>query len=85
MFYVEEGDEYTTIEGDTEVAPHDGFVTKGDANERYDQEQGLSTVVRPEWVEGKARYRVPIIGNLRLLFPSNTRVPDGMFSAEVAG
>ncbi len=81
MFYVEEGDEYTTTEGDTEIAPHDGFVTKGDANERYDQEQGLSTVVRPEWVEGKAKYRVPIIGNLRLLFPSNTRVPDGMASS----
>lgn len=70
MFYVEEGETYETIRGETKVAPHDGFVTKGDANRYYDQEQGLSEVVKPEWVQGKAKYRVPYVGNIRLLFPS---------------
>lgn len=81
MFYVEEGERYTTIEGETETAPHDGFVTKGDANQYYDQEQGLSTVVKPEWVEGKAKYRVPLIGNLRLLFPSSMSVEKGVVAS----
>jgi len=70
MFYVEEGEEYETVEGETRVAPYDGFVTKGDANRYYDQEQGLSDVVKPEWIEGKARYKIPYLGRIRLLFPS---------------
>lgn len=74
MFYVEEGDRWESMDGETKVAPHEGFVTKGDANEEYDQAQGLSSVVKPEWVEGKAQYRVPLIGNLRLLFPSSAHV-----------
>jgi len=77
MFYVEEGETWTGTDGETHTAPHDGFVTKGDANEEYDQEQGLSTVVKPEWVEGKARYRVPFVGRLRLLFPSSQHVDIG--------
>jgi signal peptidase len=77
MFYVEEGETYETIGGQTKVAPHDGFVTKGDANRYYDQEQGLSEVVKPEWIEGKAEYRVPYVGNIRLLFPSVSRLPVG--------
>jgi hypothetical protein len=32
-------------------------VTKGDANSYYDQERGIS-VVKPGWVEGKAKYEV---------------------------
>ena len=72
MFYVEEGEEYQTVSGETLEAPHDGFVTKGDANTYYDQEQGLSEVVKPEWVKGKARYRIPYVGNIRLIFPSST-------------
>lgn len=82
MFYVEEGEEYETIEGETKVAPHDGFVTKGDANRYYDQEQSLSEVVKPEWVQGKAEYRVPYIGNIRLLFPSVSYLdPNGIRAA----
>jgi len=72
MFYVEEGERYRTVSGETAVAPHDGFVTKGDANTYYDQEQGLSKVVKPEWVKGKARYRIPYLGNIRLIFPSSS-------------
>ena len=79
MFYVEKGEEWEAMDGETNVAPHEGFVTKGDANEEYDQAQGLSSVVKPEWVEGKAQYRVPLIGNLRLLFPSSAHVnPDAL-------
>ena len=55
MFYVEEGETYETKDGGTETAPHDGFVTKGDANPYYDQQKGVS-VVKPGWVEGKAEY-----------------------------
>ena len=78
MFYVEEGETYETISGEKKVAPHDGFVTKGDANRYYDQEQGLSDVVKPEWVQGKAEYRVPYVGNIRLLFPSFSYYTDNV-------
>jgi signal peptidase len=47
-------------------APHDGFITKGDANSRYDQVDGLSGPVRAEWVVGTAEVRVPKLGCVRL-------------------
>jgi len=47
-------------------APHAGFVTKGDANSRYDQVDGLSGPVRPEWVVGTAEVRIPLLGCIRL-------------------
>ena len=47
-------------------APHAGFVTKGDANSRYDQVDGLSGPVRPAWVVGTAEVRVPLLGCIRL-------------------
>jgi len=50
-------------------APHDGFITKGDANGVYDQAQGstgLSTPVKPAWVVGTAELRVPRLGCIRL-------------------
>jgi len=51
-------------------APYDGFVTKGDANGGYDQHPGYgadpSNVVKPEWIEGKAAYRIPWLGQIRL-------------------
>ncbi|WP_440990433.1 S26 family signal peptidase [Haloarchaeobius baliensis] len=51
-------------------APHDGFVTLGDANERYDQVGASmnSDVVEPDWVRGKAKVRVPLLGWIRLQF-----------------
>jgi len=50
-------------------APYDGFVTKGDANSGYDQadNQRISGVVKPEWVRGRAKARVPYLGHVRLL------------------
>jgi signal peptidase len=47
-------------------APHDGFITKGDANARYDQASNIAGPVRPEWVRGTARLRIPYLGHIRL-------------------
>ncbi|SEW26021.1 S24/S26 family peptidase [Natrinema salifodinae] len=66
-------------------APHDGFVTKGDANRAYDQlprSGAETTVVKPEWVTGKAMLRVPHLGELRLAFDS-IRALSGVGSAAV--
>jgi len=49
-------------------APHDGFVTLGDANRQYDQVAGQSGVVRSEWIRGRAKVRIPYLGYIRLLF-----------------
>jgi signal peptidase len=80
--YVEEGDRWvddanqshlrgqTCEEVRTCPAPHDGFITKGDDTPYYDQVAGRSTVVRPEWVEGRAEVRVPWLGWIRLQFAS---------------
>ncbi|WP_222920101.1 S26 family signal peptidase [Natrinema sp. SYSU A 869] len=53
-------------------ASHDGFITKGDANGNYDQIDGEpeTTVVRPDWIAGKAMVRIPWLGEIRLLFDS---------------
>lgn len=47
-------------------APHDGFITKGDANSRYDQASNIAGPVRPEWIQGTARLRIPYLGHIRL-------------------
>ncbi|MFD1646622.1 S26 family signal peptidase [Haloarchaeobius litoreus] len=47
---------------------HSGFITMGDNNEVYDQVGGQSNVVRPDWVHGKAKVRVPLLGWIRLQF-----------------
>lgn len=50
-------------------APHAGFVTKGDneaTNGAYDQVNGLSAPVRPEWIVGTAELRVPLLGYVKL-------------------
>ncbi|MFB6128288.1 MAG: S26 family signal peptidase [Halorhabdus sp.] len=49
-------------------APHAGFITKGDNNRYYDQVGNqFSAPVKPEWVIGTAEYRVPGLGQVRLL------------------
>lgn len=49
-------------------APHDGYVTKGDANDYYDQASTLSApVVKSEWVRARAAFRVPELGWVRLV------------------
>lgn len=47
-------------------APHAGFVTKGDANGEYDQVNGISDPVKPGWIVGVARVRIPYLGWVRL-------------------
>jgi len=47
-------------------APHAGFITKGDANGRYDQVTTLSDPVKPDWVVGTAELRIPGLGWIRL-------------------
>ncbi len=65
-------DEVTTC-----PAAHDGFITKGDneaTNPTYDQfargGNPQSDVVRPDWITGKAQYRIPYLGHVRLTFDS---------------
>jgi signal peptidase len=57
------------------VAPHAGYITKGDnevTNRYYDQQGQVSYMlpVKEEWVIGVAKYRIPYIGYLRLMLPS---------------
>jgi len=47
-------------------APHDGYITKGDNNMRYDQSSGLAPPVKREWILGVAKYRIPL-GEIRKL------------------
>jgi len=47
-------------------APHQGFVTKGDANSNYDQATGLSEPVKARWLIGTAEARIPGLGWIRL-------------------
>ena len=49
-------------------APHAGFITKGDNNDRYDQVAGISSPVRPDWIKGTAEFRIPWLGYVRLSF-----------------
>lgn len=48
-------------------APHSGFITKGDHNSYYDQVGGISSPVKPSWVKGTAEFRIPWLGEIRLL------------------
>jgi signal peptidase len=78
QFWVDEGEnwydrvdpEYVAASDCEEMsncpAPHDGFVTKGDANGRYDQVNGISDPVKPGWIVGVARVRIPYLGWVRL-------------------
>jgi signal peptidase len=55
-------------------AEHDGFITRGDnpaTNKQYDQVQGVSRTVKPEWVIGTAEFRMPGLGWLRLNFQTS--------------
>lgn len=78
MFWVEEGENWCERadpehlgnldpSNDRCEAPHDGFITRGDRNQVYDQVQ-MNTPVKPEWVVGTAEVRVPGLGWFRLQF-----------------
>ena len=80
-FYVEEGENWYDranpdyLPGDScETvpncpAPHAGFFTKGDNNGMYDQVNAIGAPpVKPSWVTGVARVRIPLLGWIRLVF-----------------
>lgn len=81
MFWVDEGENWVNSEkvdaedlsGSTceEIlhcpAPNAGFITKGDANPLYDQVVGISTPVKPEWIQAKAKFGIPYLGWARLV------------------
>ncbi|TYT62046.1 S24/S26 family peptidase [Natrialba swarupiae] len=95
-FWVEEGDDWVAM-GESAYAPssatdcervsscpaaHDGFITKGDNNNNYDQfsPDGVSDVVKPDWVVGKGAVRIPWLGHVRLAFESALAVSGAAVS-----
>ena len=79
IFWVEEGEDWIDKADPAHLAgasscdeitncpaPNDGFITHGDNNGIYDQVRGDSKPVKPEWVNARAQYRVPWVGNIRL-------------------
>jgi signal peptidase len=99
-FYVQEGEnwydradpEFVSADGCEELrncpAPHAGFITKGDANARYDQVSGIAEPVKPSWITGIARVRIPYLGWVRLGLSDVVRTgPYGVVSptAESSG
>ncbi|RLF34920.1 MAG: signal peptidase I [Thermoplasmata archaeon] len=50
-----------------QLAPHSGYITKGDHNPVPDQPR-LSMPVKPEWIVGVAKFSIPYIGYIRLIF-----------------
>jgi signal peptidase len=74
MSKVKAGDRLPNNQG---TAVNDGYITKGDNNQDYDQPLlfggGMNSVepVKPEWIIGVAQQpAIPWIGNLRLALPA---------------
>ena len=66
-------------------APHAGFITKGDSNGYYDQTGDIRAPVKPEWLIGTARLRIPYLGWVRLGFSgAATTGPDVTTAGEVS-
>jgi len=106
MFWVDDGEnwydradpDYVARYGDCETlpncpAPHAGFITKGDneaTNGAYDQVNGLSAPVKPEWIVGTAELRIPLMGYVKLCVsggpcPMTAVAPVPGFSAVGSG
>ncbi|TRZ88977.1 MAG: S26 family signal peptidase [Methanosarcinales archaeon] len=67
MYYVEKGE---PMWGGGPLAPHAGYITKGDHNPSYDQKGSISYLqpVKKEWVIGVARFdSVPLLGCVSLI------------------
>nr|WP_158058965.1 S26 family signal peptidase [Halorussus halophilus] len=84
-FWVDEGDNWyemadkeyigSNVDSCEELAncpaPNSGFITKGDANQYYDQSNRMGPIsdpVEPEWIRGTAEVRIPWLGWVRLQF-----------------
>ncbi len=55
------------------LAQYSGYITKGDnviTNQYFDQEGDISYYmpIKDEWIIGTAKYRIPYLGYIRLLF-----------------
>lgn len=80
--YAEEGDDWTENIDNEHLssdscdlvsncpAPHNGFITLGDANDRVDQDAGISSPVKDDWIIGKSEQRLPYLGWVRITFTS---------------
>lgn len=78
MFWVEEGEnwhdranpDYISAEDCDSLpncpAPNAGFITKGDANEQYDQVVGFSDPVPQSNIHGTSQHRIPYVGWIRI-------------------
>ena len=58
--------------------PRSGFITKGDnpvTNRLADQAMGLSAIVEPSWIQGKARGELPWFGLIKLALSACPRIP----------
>ncbi len=64
MYYMEAGE--PMWEGGP-IAPHSGYITKGDNNCVIDQYGLCTEPIREEWVIGVAYFRVPYIGYVRII------------------
>ena len=79
MFHVEEGENWYDEANRSYIAarncgelrncpaPNAGYITKGDANPTYDQSFGRTAPVKSRWVVGKAQFRIPWLGWIRLV------------------
>jgi len=67
MYHVDAGE---PMWKDGPIAPHAGYITKGDnkkTNSRYDQYNLCTEPIREEWIDGVACFRVPYIGYVRTI------------------
>ncbi|MCT9094859.1 S26 family signal peptidase [Haloarchaeobius sp. HME9146] len=86
--YLDGADSCAEIANNACPAPHAGFITKGDnqvTNDHYDQVGGQSNIVRPEWVQGKAKVRIPFLGWVRLQFANLASATASTGPATLAG
>ncbi len=78
-FAVEAGEDWTErgdpdlVDGDCATlrhcpAPHDGYVTYGDANGAYDQSAGIAPIVHADWIDSRAIASAPGVGWPRIAF-----------------
>lgn len=67
MYYVQGGEEMWP---GGPRAHHEGYITKGDNNSQYDQQTEISPEepVKKEWIIGIAKYRIPYIGYINMVF-----------------
>ncbi|HMK45203.1 MAG TPA: S26 family signal peptidase [Methanocella sp.] len=59
---------YVDWHGNEVKAPHSGYITLGDNNDGvYDQEGSVcyNDPVRPEWIHGVVKFRVPYLGYIK--------------------